>query len=269
MKARDQYIIKGGEEGKRRLQVLADVLKPSTQLLLESTGELRGKRFLDVGSGGGHVSLLASEMVGEQGLVTAIDFDQEIVSLAAKDAQELGIANVTFRSMDASAMEYENEFDIAYSRFLLSHLQQPQVVLSKMARSVKSGGRVIVEDIDFSGHFCYPPSKAFDTYLDYFTTASLNNGQNPNIGLMLFSIFKDEPMLEGVKFDVIQPCHNEGAGKWMAYNTMDKIKETLLKQELANQADVQRVLDELKQFTEDERSVISLPRIFRVYGMKR
>lgn len=269
MESGNQYIIKGGEEGKSRLNVLADVLKSSTRQLLESVGDLNGKRLLDVGCGGGHVSLLASQLVGPEGHVTAIDFDQEIIRLAAADAKESGIENVTYRSMDAYELEYENEFDVVYSRFLLSHLQQPEVVLNKMARSVVKGGSVIVEDIDFSGHFCHPSSDAFSAYVNYYCTISRNNSQNPYIGLALPSMFQDEPLLDRVTFDVIQPCHQEGPGKWMAFNTMDKIKDTILHHGLSDQAAIEKVLSELKRFTLNDRSIISLPRIFRVTGVRR
>lgn len=268
MEARNQYIIKGGEEGKSRLNVLSDVLKSYTQSLLQSAGNLNGKRFLDIGSGGGHVSLMMSELAGPEGHVTAIDFDQEIIRLATEDANELGIQNITYRSMDAYELEYEGEFDFAYSRFLLSHLEKPQVVLNKMARSVRSGGRVIVEDIDFSGHFCHPPSDAFSAYVNYYSTISRSNGQYPDLGLSLHAIFKAEPLLEDIRFEVIQPCFNEGNGKWMAYLTMEKIKDTVIKQGLADSVTIDELLTELKKFTEDTCSIISLPRIFRVSGVK-
>lgn len=269
MQSSNHYIIKGGEEGKSRLNVLAEVLRSSTRSLLESAGDLKGKRFLDVGSGGGHVSLLAAELVGPEGHVTAIDFDPVIIGLAEKDAEQLGIGNISYLAMDAYSLEYENEFDVAYSRFLLSHLQQPEVVLSKLARSVRSGGKVIVEDIDFSGHFCHPSCDAFSAYVNYYSTISRNNGQNPHIGLSLPGMFKSAPQLDDIRFEVIQPCFDRGNGKWMAYFTMDKIKETVIKQGLADQSTIEKLLSDLKQFTEDERSIISLPRIFRVSGAKR
>ena len=109
----------------------------------------------------------------------------------------------------------------------------------------------------------------FRSYVDHYSTVSRNNGQNPCIGLSLPGMFQDEPLLEGVTFDVIQPCHHEGPGKWMAYNTMDKIKDTVLQQRLADQAAIDKVLSDLKRFTTDDRSIISLPRIFRVTGVKR
>jgi 2-polyprenyl-3-methyl-5-hydroxy-6-metoxy-1,4-benzoquinol methylase len=268
MESGNHYIIKGGEEGKKRLNALANVLESQTRSLINSVGDMAGRKFLDVGCGGGNVSMMAAELVGKEGHVTAVDFDQEIIHLAIKDAQDTGIENITYRALDAYALDYKNQFDVAYSRFLLSHLQQPQLVLNKMAKSVKTGGRVIVEDIDFSGPFCHPSCDAFSDYVNYFSTASGNNGQDPNMGLRLLELFRQEPLLDNMVFDVIQPCHSEGAGKWMAYNTMDKIKETVVKQGLADLAAIEKVLAELKTFTEDTSTIISLPRIFRVMGYR-
>lgn len=267
MEEENKYIIKGGEEGKKRLDVIAEILNGHTKQLIEIDSSIEGKRFLDVGSGGGSVSLMASHMVGAKGSVTAIDFDNEIIELSKADAKSLNVENIFYRALDAYELDYENEFDIAYSRFLLSHLQKPEIVLNKMVKSLKQGGRIIIEDIDFSGHFCFPNSEAFDSYLNYFVTAAKNNGQNPNIGLSLFELFKSEQIGE-IKFDVIQPFYNDGKGKWMAYFTMDKIKETVIKQKLADSNSIGKLLLELKRFTEDKNSLISLPRIFRVWGVK-
>jgi ubiquinone/menaquinone biosynthesis C-methylase UbiE len=267
MAGRDKYIISGGQEGKKRLDVLGEILNPHTKKLLEIDGSIKGKNFLDLGCGGGSVTLMVAEMTGPEGNVTAIDFDSDILELAKKDAKEKGLNNISFRSLDAYELDHENTFDIAYSRFLLSHLQQPAIVLNRLHRSVKPGAKIIIEDIDFSGHFSHPRCEAFELYQHYFVTAAKNNGHNANIGLSLFEMFQSE-QIQDVKFDVIQPCFTEGKGKWMAYYTFDKIKETLMRQLLLDENESKRILNELKDFTEDISSIISLPRIFRVWGVK-
>lgn len=268
MDTRGGYIIKCGEEGKSRLNVLAEVLEPYTRAWLLHGGSLEGMRFLDLGCGGGHVSMLASSLVGSGGHVTGIDFDPEILVLAEREAAARGVENISYRAMDASSLDHESEFDIAYSRFLLSHIQRPKQVLDRMIRSVKPGGRVIVEDIDFSGHFYHPRSEAFSTYVDHFTRAALHNGHHPDIGLELMFMFRAEPMLDRIECDMIQPFHTDGEGKWMAYLTMDRIRETILQQRVADADTLNGILSDLKKFTEDDRSIISLPRIFRVSGVR-
>ena len=264
----NEYIISGGQEGKNRLKLLADILKASTKSLLEADGSVLGKKILDVGCRGGDVSIMAAQMVGENGCITGLDFDNEIIKLAQQDAREQGIFNVQFQAIDAHDINYQNEFDIVYSRFLLSHIKEPKQVLGNMLNSLKPGGKIIVEDIQFSGHFCFPECKAFDAYLHYFVTSAKNNGHNPEIGPSLYKLFQ-ETGVENIIYDHIQPSFNNGAGKWMAYITMDRIKDTVIKQGLADIATIKKVLNELEDFTKDEHSIISLPRIFRVKGVKR
>jgi cyclopropane fatty-acyl-phospholipid synthase-like methyltransferase len=57
------YAIRGGKEGKKRLDVLARVSLPSTTQLLDRVGVERGMKCLDMGCGGGHVTLLMAGMV--------------------------------------------------------------------------------------------------------------------------------------------------------------------------------------------------------------
>ncbi len=268
MHQEDQYIIEGGAAGKKRLHVLAEVLQRYTEALLLSEGSIEGKKLLDAGTGGGNVAVMAARLVGAQGQVTAVDFDEEIIALARQDAEQMKLNNITYRKLNAYDLDYTGEFDIAYSRFLLSHLQEPSRVLERLWTGLRPGGRLLVEDIDFSGHFCYPACAAFDRYLDYFVRAAGHNGHNANIGLSLFDLF-EKAGLRDIRFDVVQPYFNKGDGKWMAYYTMDRIKATVLKQGLATEKDIDRTLAELKTFTEDEGTLMSLPRIFRVWAYKK
>ncbi|WP_276134296.1 class I SAM-dependent methyltransferase [Polluticoccus soli] len=267
MKTTGNYIIAGGEEGKKRLEVLSEVLYPYETALLQQQGLSNGMSFLDVGCGGGHISLMVAGIVGDTGHVTGIDFDKDIIELNRKEAIEQGITNVSYEELSAYDMKYASEFNMAYARFLLSHLTDPLGVLKNMVASVKSGGRIIVEDIHFIGHFSFPECKAFDDYVSLFTTAALQRRQNANIGPALPSLFA-EAGLDNIGFDVIQPVFSKGNGKWMAYITMDKIRDAVKAQGLANEVTIQRILNEIETFTKDDTTIISLPRFFRVWGTK-
>lgn len=268
MKNANPYIIEGGVQGKKRLSVLSEILHEYSKALIGSDGNIEGKSFLDVGCGGGDVSIMVAKMVGVHGHVTAIDFDEKIIRLAEDDARRMQINNVSFYTKSAYNISDEDAYDIAYSRFLLSHLTDASLVLNNMVRAIKPGGRIIVEDIDFSGHYCYPERWSFASYVRLFAAAAKNNGQNADIGLTLFQMLRST-RLENVSYDVIQPTFNAGEGKRMAYLTMDRIKTTVIDQQLATPEEVERILSDLETFTKQEDSIISLPRIFRVWGYKR
>ena len=53
-----RYIIRGGVEGKRRLEVLARVMWPTTARALQEAGLSPGMTCLSLGCGGGDVTLL-------------------------------------------------------------------------------------------------------------------------------------------------------------------------------------------------------------------
>jgi ubiquinone/menaquinone biosynthesis C-methylase UbiE len=259
------YAIKGGKDGKTRLNLLADVLHQHTHDLLIRAGLTEGASFLDLGCGGGNVSRLAAGIVGKNGGVTAIDFDEEIIALNRQE--DLHIANLSYRALSAYDLDYQRQFDIVYARFLLSHLKDPLVVLARMKQALKPGGRVVVEDIDFAGHFCYPQSNAFERYLDYYSQVIRSKGADANIGPKLLSLLT-EAGLDDVGFDVVQPVFNKGEGKWMAWITLDRIKSSLVEHDIADQATIDKTLEELEAFTRNENTIISLPRVFRSWGTK-
>ena len=120
-----RYAIRGGKEGKKRLDLLARVMLPTTLELLDRVGLIRGMKCLDIGCGGGHVAILMADIVGPDGRVIGTDTDAEILALARKDAEAANVANVEFQQADACACLWHGEFDVAYARFLLSHLNEP------------------------------------------------------------------------------------------------------------------------------------------------
>ena len=81
------YIIKGGEEGRARLSVLARVLAPTTEALLDGFGPLGGLTVIDAGCGGGDVSFELAERVGNSGRVIAFDLDETKLASARDEAE--------------------------------------------------------------------------------------------------------------------------------------------------------------------------------------
>lgn len=263
----NDYILSGGMDGKSRLNLLSGVLNPYTRQLLQARGVAAGSSFLDVGCGGGNVALLAATLVEKHGHVAGVDFDETIIDLARKDAEAAGLRNISFKTASAYDISWHQEFDTAYARFLLSHLKAPAKVLAKMVHSLKPGGTLIIEDVQFSGHFCHPASPAFEQYLHYYTAVAHKNGQNPETGIMLPQMLR-EAGLEEVGFDMIQPVFGNGPGKWMAWITLDRIKTAVAEHGIADADTLQQTLAELEAYTNDEQTVLSMPRIFRVWGKK-
>jgi SAM-dependent methyltransferase len=93
--AESRYALRGGEDAKRRLDLIAGVLQPTTATLLDQVGIEEGSRCLDVGRGGGHVVAELARRVGPGGSVLGLDLDPTVLDLAAQSVD--GAGNVAFR----------------------------------------------------------------------------------------------------------------------------------------------------------------------------
>jgi SAM-dependent methyltransferase len=261
----NHYAIRGGKEGKDRLDLVARVMLPTTLQLLDRAGLSRGMKCLDVGCGGGHVAVLMAGIVGPEGRAIGTDTDGEILALARKDAAVANVANVEFQQTDACVCLRREEFDLVYARFLLSHLSQPQNCLAAMAEACRQGGTIVIEDTDFSGSFCYPTCAAYERYKELYQTVVQRRGGDSNIGPKLPAMFRGAG-LDAVELHVIQPVYIHGEGKLMAPITMSRISSALIAEGLASENEVQQILNDLNKTAADGETVMSLPRIFQVWG---
>ncbi len=121
-----------------------DVYRRPLETALDRLGLGAGWRCVDVGAGGGDVSVALAEMVGREGRVYAVDSDplarDEVARAAAAHAQVIAL---TQAGEDLSLPE---EVDLAFCRFLLLHVLDPAVVVAKMAAAVRPGGWVVAQE---------------------------------------------------------------------------------------------------------------------------
>jgi ubiquinone/menaquinone biosynthesis C-methylase UbiE len=121
-----------------------DVYRRPLATALERLGVAGGWRCVDVGAGGGDVSVALAEMVGRDGRVYAVDSDprtrDEVARAAAAHAQVIAL---TQAGEDLSLPE---EVDLAFCRFLLLHVHEPLAVVRMMAAAVRPGGWVVAQE---------------------------------------------------------------------------------------------------------------------------
>jgi ubiquinone/menaquinone biosynthesis C-methylase UbiE len=151
------YAIRGGIEGKRRLDLLAQAMAPTTQALLTRAGVRPGMVCLDLGCGGGHVSRYLAQVVGASGRVVGLDLDEVKLESGREHCQTAGLGNVEFRKADVREWAEPEAYDLVYGRFILSHLSGRPAILARMAEALRPEGVLVLEDIDFTGAFCYRP----------------------------------------------------------------------------------------------------------------
>jgi SAM-dependent methyltransferase len=107
-----------------------------------------GERVLDLGSGAGTDSLVAAQMVGEQGHVTGIDMTAAMLAKARAAAAELGVTNVEFVEAEAEQLPFPDEsFDVVISNGVIDLIPDKDAVFSELQRVLVPGGRIQIADV--------------------------------------------------------------------------------------------------------------------------
>lgn len=262
-----EYTIKGGDQGRHRLEILTRTLSVETKRFLSKCSELEKSNCLDLGCGAGAVSFQLLEFVGGEGTVLGLDFDAVKIAHAQSVADSKGWSNISFKEEDVYGIAFHSEFEVVYSRFLLSHLSQPKKILSNMHSALKNDGVLLIEDTDFSGHFSYPPNRSFDQYVTWYQDLLHIRGGNADRGPELYNMLK-EAGFRDISFEVRQPVHLAGEGKLMAEITLEAISGALIEEGICSEDEVQRESTLLQAFRRSNESMLSLPRIFQYKARK-
>ena len=261
------YVLRGGRAGAERLRLLNRVKWPTTQLLLRAAGLRAGMSCLDVGCGSGDVTLKMAALVGTEGNVVGVDRDQSILQLASQEAERQGLS-VTFRRLDTEELAQESAYDLVFARYLLSHLPRPQGAVELMVRAVWPGGHLVLEDVFFPGHICYPANAAFDRYLElYQAVASAKEGGDAAIGVRLLGMALEAGLVE-VRVGLVVPTFRDGEGKRVARVTMEHLREAVVGAGLASGREVDNLVVELGRLADDDRTLMSIAPTFQVWGRR-
>jgi arsenite methyltransferase len=107
-----------------------------------------GERVLDLGSGAGTDSLIAAQMVGDEGHVTGIDMTPEMLSKARAAAAEMGASNVDFIESEAEQLPFPDEsFDVVISNGVIDLIPDKDAVFAELFRVLTPGGHIQIADV--------------------------------------------------------------------------------------------------------------------------
>ena len=122
-------------------------INPLRLAWIADIAELKGKRVLDVGCGGG---ILADAMARSGADVLGIDLSTKALRVAQLHALEAQTEGVEYRevSAEALALEAPGSFDVVTCMEMLEHVPDPSLVVQACATLVKPGGHVFFSTIN-------------------------------------------------------------------------------------------------------------------------
>jgi arsenite methyltransferase len=108
----------------------------------------KGERIVDVGSGAGFDSFVASHLVGPTGKVVGVDMTEEMLAKARSTADMLASSTVEFREGLAERLPVEDGWaDADISNGVINLCADKMVVFSEIHRVLRPGGWLQFADI--------------------------------------------------------------------------------------------------------------------------
>ena len=121
-----------------------------------------GARVLEVGCGTGVIVRDLAGMVGPRGRVVGVDRSRSLIQGARHLCRDHPArSRMMFRVADGARLPFRaDRFDVALAVTVLLHVADPMAVVKEMARVVRPGGVVGVQDQDFGTVVCEHPDRA-------------------------------------------------------------------------------------------------------------
>lgn len=103
-----------------------------------------GESVLDLGTGTGSVALRVASLVGDDGRVIGTDISKEMLGLATRKAEDLGITNVKFQEGRAERIPAEDSsFDVVLASLSLMYVIDRAAAAREIGRVLRPGGRLV------------------------------------------------------------------------------------------------------------------------------
>ena len=127
-----------------RRDTLRTATMPVSAWMIDAIDPQPGHTILELAAGTGDTGLLAAELIEPGGTLICSDFSPEMLAVARRRAEELGVTNVRFKQIDAeTSIDLEAaSVDGALCRWGYMLMADPETALRETRRVLKPGARL-------------------------------------------------------------------------------------------------------------------------------
>lgn len=267
--ASDNYIFKTGKTAEARLELVEAVYGPTSRMMLRQVGLKTGWRVADIGCGVGHVSRYLARKVGLSGHVVAVDISSDQLEVAQSRSKMEGFDNIEYVEAPAHATGLcDGQYDLVYSRLLLSHLRDPRMALTEFRRLLKKGGALICEDLVATLVYSIPETAVYKKLIELASLLSAKLGVDYSIGNSLPQMVR-ETGFDVIEVRRIQPAYFSGEEKrWWEYSFREAVP-MFHETGFMSEGEIREMTKALEEVSLDKTTMIAQPVVTQVNAVCR
>jgi len=124
--------------------------------ILETLALQSGQNIADIGAGGGYFSLRFADKIGKEGLVYAVDTNQEFLEFIKNCTREKGLNNVEIiLATEDGLILPKRSLNLIFMRNVTHHLPDRVKYFRNLADFLKPKGRIAIIEYKKGGHFSF------------------------------------------------------------------------------------------------------------------
>ncbi|MEQ1793817.1 MAG: class I SAM-dependent methyltransferase [Nitrospira sp.] len=221
-----------------RLQAIEREFDPASRRRLYAAGLTAGWRCLEVGPGAGSLMQWMGERVGPSGHVVALDLSTKFLTGPYPAHVEVQQGDIRTASLPPCA------FDLVHARYVLIHLPDYEIALSRMLAALKPGGWIVLEEPDFSASRGIAGTAAQLAAMQQINQAIHrmyeSRGMDYALGLTLLPLLQMRGLCDlSMENDAPVSAGGSGLATMMAMSTQ-QLREKYVATGVVSEADLQR-----------------------------
>lgn len=148
--AEREYVLGTGNDELARLALQHRLWSDAAHQAWQKARLQPGQRALDVGAGPGYAAFDLAQLVTTAGAVVAVDESAGFVGHVETQAAARHLPQLRGKVGDVQQLDGvlagERPFDLAYARWVLCFVRDPEAVVRGVAKALRPGGRFVLHD---------------------------------------------------------------------------------------------------------------------------
>lgn len=260
------YYLNVGKQDEYRLQCLNRVYNSETQSFLLNSGLREGMKVLEVGCGTGIMTQWIADQVSKTGSVCGLDNNAEQLEIAARNNYDK--QNVSFNCCNVYDLEsLQEKYDFVYSRFVITHLDHPELALEKIASTLKPGGIMAVCCSVFDTYFSEPENHGHSEWFRLAIRLLSQNNRNPSWGKKILPHMK-KLGFEIIKTNFFMPIADSRESKSYFKVHFMSHHQQLIEMNISTESELQAHYQDLDNMAVDDNVYCNHPVCMMVAGQR-